>query len=348
MIEIGNLKDGTKVNVADSSPNWHMVLFGISGAGKTSRLNHILPRLIENGGTVIEFDMNGKDDKTGVMNVNRISAVNDGLNFHFLDTDSVETGKESYSNFVSYMVDILSKPWKLGVRQEGALREAIEFAIEHKDEYASEWEAIGAGLELQSTSVARGVYNKFWSIMKGGIFRENPKKLQDGCINSICLEGINPSTQTEVLEIILSMIWRNLRLHKRSQKNFFVVIDEFQNLSFGKKSVLMEMLCEGRGYSLNLILATQSVSIISQKVLKTVATQTSTQIYFQQNGPDVRRVAELIEAGNAERWMLKLKKLNVGQAIVTGALNIRGNEIKTPIIVSPIQEEQKSNSLRRL
>lgn len=144
-LKIGELKDGMAVRISQKSPNEHLLLVGTSGSGKSTRIKEIIQDSIRQGETVIAIDLNGCDFTESIQNVNLISAKEDGLNFSFLDMKFVENGKEMQTNFISGVVEAFSAIANLGVRQMGALRTAVIYAIEKKDEYKEEMQAISEG-----------------------------------------------------------------------------------------------------------------------------------------------------------------------------------------------------------
>lgn len=330
-VVIGELKDRTKVMISDISPNQHMALFGISGSGKSVRIEEIAEGIVSNGDTVIALDIDGRGYKN--VNANRISAIKDGLNLRFLDFEMVDNYGAEYINFVSYVLEMLSASVYLGSKQEGALRLAIEYALEHKTQYKTEMEAISYGLKEQESSTAESVYNRLWNVLNGDIFRESTAYIKKGHINVISLQGLNPRTQKQVSEIVLASIWRQLRREKiNTIDSLYIIIDEFQNLSLKKNSVLLEMLREARKYHANLILATQSLAGISSEIQAAIH-QTAVQLYFRPNQSELRKVAEMIDPQNQDRYLLLLKRLKVGESVVTGNATIRGKEIHRPVII---------------
>lgn len=347
-LTIGQLEEGTKVTIADDSPNEHIAIWGISGSGKSTRISEIMTDAISKGNTVVAFDLNGKDFRNMGDKLNRISAVEDGVNMSFLDNSSVEGGRETYANFISYLTDTFSSAYSMGVRQQGALRVAIEYAIQNRNKFQTEMEAIACGLSEQNSDVAGGVYNKMWGMLEGGVFRPSMKQVQDGKINVISLEHINPSTQKAVTEIILSYIWKDIKTAKDGNKKITLVIDEFQNLMFRKDAALLEMLRESRKYGVNLVLATQTAAGFSKQVMGAV-NQTAIQLYFRTSAMDMKVIAEMIELQNSNLWLLKLKQLQVGQSIATGNLSVAGRQIHKPLIIcSAYDRAAKNNTMVQL
>lgn len=332
-IRLGKLKDGRPVFVDDLSPNQHILMVGMSGTGKSTCCFGIKNDIVEQGGTVVEIDISG--DKNGFPTadkMNKISALQDGIDLHFLNQEDVNGKLENYANFLTYTTDILSGTMGLGIRQQGVLRDALEYAIEHRDTYDSEMEAICAGLEMQNSAVAQSVKNKLWNILKSGIFRKGEKHMEREKINIVSLQGINPVTQKELAEIILACIWRKARKNMKSFGGLTLVIDEFQNLSLKKNSTLFEMLREARGYGINLVLATQSLSGFSTEI-KAAIDQTAVQLYFRPSNSDVTKIARCLEPGNEGHWTMVLRNLQVGQFVVSGNIKLQEKKITRPLII---------------
>lgn len=329
---IGAITGGKAVRIARDSPNQHMVISGISGSGKSTRIEEIEWDIIQNKGTVIALDLNGTQGGSGVK-YNHISAQEDGLNIDFLDLALVNEGKETLMNFQQYVMETICPRQLRGACQLAAVRRAIEFAVEHRGEFPSDMEGIAQGLKEQDESAALGAYNHLCSILEGDIFRNSKKEILTERINVISLKGLNPKTQKRVIEIFLSVMWRRMRISGQCKDQFTLVLDEFQNLDFYPGSVLFQMLTEARKYGVNLILATQTLTIFSKKELA-IINQAATKLFFQQSSTDLKKVADLIEPGHSDKWISKLLQLRLGQAIAVGELEIRGRKLQQPIITN--------------
>ena len=309
------------------------MLVGTSGSGKSTRIKEIIQDSIRQGETVIAIDLNGCDFTESIQNVNLISAKEDGLNFSFLDIEKfVRKWKRDADKFYFRSSGSFFGNSKSRKYQMGALRTAVIYAIEKKDEYKEEMQAISEGLKRQNDSVASGVHNKLWNILEGSVFRESKKHMQKDYINVLSFEGVNPFTQKQCIELILRLLWKQCRLGEKNMQKIRIVIDEFQNLSLRQNSVLMEMLRESRKYDVHLILATQSISNFSKEVMAAI-NQTAVQLYFRQSVSDMKKVAECIEPTNGGRWTLILKSLDIGESVATGDFSIGGREIAQPVII---------------
>lgn len=337
--KIGKLKNGADVIISKSSPNTHVILSGISGSGKTIRIRQMIRKNRSPGQTTLIFDLDGKTYEGDEENVNRIDAAKDGIALRLLDPTILEADDDVYVNYVSFITDILTNTTRLGVRQQGSLRDAVEYALNNLDKYPSDMEAIVAGLELQDSSVAQGVYNKLWNLLKCGVFRPSQKHIKPGTINVISFEGIASSTQKVLVEILLGTLWRRLQFSGEGKEKLFVVIDEFQKIYLEKNAIILEMLRESRKYEVSIILATQSIASLEKKTHAYIH-QAAVQLYFQQSAPDRKKVASIIAPNNPDHWTLMLQNLQIGESVAIGNLAINGQEFVKPLLIQSDYEPQ--------
>lgn len=335
---IGEIMGGKQVFIGRNAPNEHVILAGISGSGKSSRSKEMEEQIVKNGGTVIAIDINGTHPMVEDGICNFISAQEDGLNVTFLDTSLVESGKETMINLVQYVMETICPRQLRGALQLARVREAIQFAIQNKNRFSCEMEAIACGLKEQDEPAALGAYNHLCPILEGNIFRKSEKRIQKGKINIISLKGLNPKTQKQVVEILLSVLWRKMRTGAGVQGGFTLVLDEFQNLDLKQGSALFEMLTEARKYEVRLVLATQTLAIFHGRELA-VINQAATRLFFQQTATDIKRIGEMIEPGHGDKWVSKIARLRIGEAIAVGSIEINGRVLDRPIITHSKYEE---------
>lgn len=338
MRRLGVLNNGTSVFLSKNSPNGNLAIFGISGAGKSTRISEIANDIVMTGETVLCFDLDGTIVMDELQNYNFIDALEDGLNLRLLKQNDFGD-EENYITFISYITKIIAGTNRFGVRQIGALREAIEYSVAHRNEYETEMDAIKRGLILQDSTVANGVHNRLWSVLNCNVFRDSKKRIVKGKVNVISLKGIDSDTQRNILEIMLGAIWKKYRLSKEKACPMTIVVDEFQKLNLKKDSIFTEMLREARKYGLSLVLATQSADIFNKDVLSAIH-QTGVQLYFQLSSIDAKKVAEIIGSGNSDHYLLQLKNLKKGESLVVGNVSVGGREILKPIVVRSQYEER--------
>ena len=330
MLKVGKSQNGTGIYISEKSPNRHISVLGISGSGKTIRLRELINNVVANEETALIFDINGMDYKNCADKIRFVSAREDGLHLELLDAGIGEAEKISH---IMSIVRVLCRTFRLGSKQEEILRNALLYAIDHREEMKSDLSAIRAGLQEQDTPAAKAVESRLWEFFKMDVVRRASSKLETGCANVISLEGLSPGLQSVWVEQMLTLLWRKLRTRVLTVKNLWIFIDEFQNLSLKKDSVLLEMLCEARKYGTNLVLATQSVAEYEKDILSAID-QTAVHLFFRQGLTDMKKVASLIDVNKKGHWETKLKALRVGESIAVGCFSMNGRTIENPIIIS--------------
>lgn len=253
---IGSIVGGKDIGIGSSSPNRHIVITGISGSGKSVRIAEIEVRIISAGGTVVAFDINGTHSEMPEELCNVISVLADGLDVKFLDTSMIEQGRETQANLIDYVIETICPREMRGARQLASVRKAINIAIKERENFTCDIDAIAHGLSEQEEHAALGAYNHLCSILEGNIFRNSEKRIEENKINIISLQGLNPRTQKRIVEIMLNVLWRKMRIEGRGKERFTLVIDEFQNIDFRPGTALFQMLTEVRQYGVELLLAT--------------------------------------------------------------------------------------------
>ncbi len=336
-IKIGVVESNIPVNISAASPNEHIAIFGLSGTGKSTRISEIVHDINTSGKTVIMFDVSGYDFPASGKE-NRIFVGRDGLNLSFLEPFDGEVGKEIYANHLAYLVDMFVSVYKLGTRQRGFLRLALEYALKNRQTFSNDAEAIIAGLEGQDSDIAEGVYNKLWQLLHSNIWEKSHKHFLDGKINVIDFSGVNPSMQKEVTEILIYDLWAAIRM-ARGSFGVCLVLDECQHFLTKGKTILLEMLRESRKYGTNIILSTQTTAGFSVSAMAAI-NQSAVQLYFRPAPSDIKKVADTIAPQDAGRWRLKLKNLQIGESIAIGNLVIGRREIMYPIVIRSAYNEK--------
>lgn len=329
--KIGLQKNGAPIFLSTLAVNRHMAYLGVTGSGKTTRMRENIVALVEQGATVLTFDLNGILEGYPSELSNCIDLLKDGMNLPILDLTRVKKGEEAFINYVSFMVNIVSGGQNLGCRQQGVLREAIIEALEQKDDYSNDLEAIASTLRAIDTAVAESVYTKLWETLSSNAFRNGGKSLMSGKINIIRMSTMTETTQRCLIELILGMIWREFRFLDTGKDRMFIAIDELQSLNLSYQSVLMQILCQGRQKGLNVWMATQSTKFFKGE-LKAAVDQADTKLYFKPSTGDIGDVAKYIDDRNESKTLLLLKRLKIGEALIDGKIVIDEKEVTGPYI----------------
>lgn len=329
MLKIGELKHEQPVYISANSANEHLLLIGVSGSGKSTRIKEVIESARKEGDTVIAFDINGTDYCRIEEEINLINVCGSGIAIPVFTT---QEENRQYLRTVTETVDLFASVANLGVRQQEALRKAVDFAMKNPEKDIDAMRAIEVGLVQQKNNVADGVRTKLWGLLKGNFFNASASGIEEQKLNVINLQGVASATQRQLIEFILRLLWRDCRKSVKTSQKRRIVIDEFQNLNLSKLSVLMEMLREARKYQIGLILATQTISIFPKEILAAI-NQTAVQLYFKTSASDIKKIAEYIEPNHGYRWTSILKSLRIGESVANGSFSIRGYEFDKPIII---------------
>lgn len=331
--KIGN----TPVSISTEAPNQSVLLTGISGSGKTCRMNQMELDMAREDTTVLILDMNHAHSMGQIyppiaqafeQMVNRISGLNDGVAVNFL----LPIGNESYFNLINAALTTLAEPFRLGMIHRGILREAIIFAVQHRGQFEDEMSAICYGLLQQEKKDADVVYQRLWPILKCGIFRRSDKGIKQGRINVIDVSGVDVSTQAVIVQTILAYLWRIAIYGKNFGGKFLIVIDEVQNLLLKRDSVLCDMLREGRKFGFSFLMATQTMDIFSKEVISILG-QASTRLYFRPADKEIRNISQQIGRISGEDWDRKISTLDVGSSVAMGKFQMGGRNIVGPLLL---------------
>lgn len=326
-------RTGKEVKISESAENQHILELGLSGTGKSVRMAGIELERVRSGGTVIAIDTNGRHYGMPLPYTNIIEVCREGLALDFLS--SINNLKGNRVVEISYIADLLSHGQNLGVRQMNALRQAIDDASKVREMYASDMVAIGKMLKNQEDAIADGVYSRLWDIFEGGFFRNNAKTFQLGKMNILSFKGINPSTQRTLIEVFIGALWRKLRMNDShdTQYDITLTVDEVQNLSMSKNSVLFELLTEARAYGLKLLLATQSMNVFN-KIQISALNQCAIKLMFKPASNDSSKLSKMMNVNNDKLWQKILENLKIGEAVAVGSLSCNGKELSNPIITT--------------
>lgn len=346
-MQIGTADRTLRCGIGKDSPNQSVCITGLSGTGKTVRLQQIELSAIQEGGVVIVVDVGSTHVEEEVFEplrgrfshqVNCLEAM-DGLGLGiFRALESPQGKKEPFTAIVNSAVQALSSGMGMGVCQQGALREAVIEAVQSRG--AIEDEAAALAYALKSREGDRyvdAVYNKLWTLLHCGVLKASRQHMRADRINIFNLSGLDEITQTAIVELILHTLWRKIRFlgPTKGRPKLTVVLDEFQNLPLKRGSILCSMLREGRKFGINFLLATQTLEGLPKNVAPLIS-QTAVRLYFRPAPSEIKSIAKTIDFEKAAVWEKILSNLKVGECIAVGEFEVNGAEVKRPLKLSGI------------
>lgn len=178
--------------------------------------------------------------------------------------------------------------------------------------------------------------NKLSTMVKTNLFDEKDSQSWDQIfndreshVNIVQLASLSKDIMQIATEFILWDLYAYACAHGDKTRPLPIVLDEVQNLDHSLESPLGKMLTEGRKYGLSLILATQTLSMLSKEEQDRIF-QASHKLFFAPAETEMNTYAKLLEqsvAGTDRRmWVKTLSQLKKGECISVGLHLDRGGQ----------------------
>lgn len=335
-LNLGNLHQN-KCTIAHSAANQSVLITGISGSGKTCRMQQIELDAEHAGQTIIVIDTAHSHDSEQIFLpirseyepvTNRISALRDGINLHPFFSGK----KRSTPDFmtINNITQAISRPANLGVNQTKLLRAAVSTAFHNHTPETNDLQSIGSNLKALGTP-GEDLFERLWGLFECNVIRTGKPQIQPQRINILDFSDLDDSTQRILVEVVLSCLWKD-RV-ENNLPDFMVVLDEVQRLYLGSSSLVRQLLREGRKFRINLILATQSLSIFPRDTVSMLE-QAGTKLYFQPAQMDLQRIAKSLHHIHGGDWHQPLAQLRRGECVADGILQVGEATISRPLILT--------------
>lgn len=341
MIKIGRNQGKDVFYDPSRAQNGHMLLLGKSGTGKTTESEKIMLSLVQEGATVIAFDVHQtlaldqifKDLEVEFSENCEIHDVYaDGICCPFFTPLQLPSGNtEKKIATVEAMTAVMERVFRLGIDQKASLRRALSDIMETGAYQKDGLLAVDKVLHRMGGKVETHVREKLHMLTHGEIFIDGDFFVAKGKINIIRLSDFPEDTQVEVAEMILAFIWRLALARALPCSPIYVFIDEVQNLSLTKNSIVAKLLSEGRKFGVNLIFATQSLRGGFSRAEAERIQQADLEFFFKPADDEMAKIASMIDRAEAKTWMLELSRLERAECIVKGSLSIGGVAIREPL-----------------
>ena len=341
---------GKKVTFAcDEAMNMHIALLGESGCGKSTKARGIMQDIVRQGGKVVAFDLHHvlSDDQIFESSrdeffscVHNIDVYQNGISCDLFSPMQYADGTyEKQIDTVGAVTDIFARKLNLGSRQRAVLRNAINDMNKHGLYERDGIAALERVLRIMDSKVAETVIDRMDMILQHNLLRFGKWTVRDEKINIFRLSKFDSETQEVAAEIILSYIWRREMTRGGDGNGIFIVVDECQNLSSGRNSILSRILSEGRKFNVNLLLATQQLMQGHPSVVQQRMAQCGLCLYFRPGAGQIRTVAKMIDPNGIREWSSVLHSLSIGEFIAVGALKIDGYSIDHPLKITSFEEQ---------
>ncbi len=337
---------GCGVYLPDDAANQHVMLDGMSGTGKSVKLQMLELQLAQRGQSELVFNYHGTHDESQIFEPIRdiyrglrrdIDVYEDGIGFDILAPMCFANGRmESRDEVVGGVVSAFSSVLKLGIQQQIILRRAGESAAANHLFFNSNMAAIKAGLNVDNNAAAEAVLERFNVLFCRPIFTKTGKQPHPGKINICNLSRFDSQMQFVVTELILSYIRRRaLQIPYSDTRGLYVVLDEVQNLNLSTNSMFSFLMREGRKYNISVIAATQTLEGFN-RAQKELFNQAATRLYFRQSGKAALQVARGLNLDKTGVWKKTLQNLEVGACVAVGELTVNGSKWNKPLILDRV------------
>ena len=235
---------------------------------------------------------------------------------------------------LSYTIsNIITKYIKLSRTETAAFSDSLEYVISNLDDNPDIFPVILKTLDEFDTKASRSASAHLAPLLRHNVFRNQPIKRHSG-IEIINLSKFPPLFQKVIADLLLLDEFRTAS--QGGQPPRYIHIDEMQNLSIDKDCYLGKILTEGRKYSLNVILASQSIREFNASE-RTMLCQANHKLLFHPALLEVKYYAELLASPQHRAEISDLlRNLEVGQCVFQGPIYI-GEEAKptrAPICVN--------------
>lgn len=356
-IRIGTYHGGDVFWDAEAAFNRHMGVLGNTGSGKSVMLQKLAIELARQGQTILWLDHHSVIAENQVFeghrldfeeHLNVLDAYNDGIPCDLFSPLTFSDGEmERAVDSAGALVNILSRTMQFGTRQQAALRRAIHCVQQTKALEEQDLRALDSALEKETTAIAEGVREKLFPLTGRNVFRPGDWFMKTGNINVVRLSKFDADTQIFIGEILLAYIWRLAQKFQFKDNPIFVVVDECQNFPSGKGCTLGRILAEGRKFGVNLVLATQQLSLLqtSSEVQKRL-TQSGLLLLFQPNKLQVSAMARIINPVAPDKWTGVLRGLGRGEFVAMGSLLVNNRLTESPLKISAFEETEEQEKLR--
>ena len=340
MIKVGKIV-GTSHSlcIATDSNNYHILPLGQTGTGKTTALRAISRNIAMDGGRVLMLSFNGTQDTMQADgHVRRLSIKKEGFPFPILTPlKRPDGGNEETVDVVEALIGVFSTVSRLGVRQKMALRKAALKTL-HCSGTVNVFQLLGRELGRDpKNNEALSVFDRFYQVfaqVKGTEESVWETILCPRQVTILDFGEFDRPTQVFMVELTLAFLWREAAFRgPGGNEPLYLVLDEFQDLSLKKNSILAQLLREGRKYGISLLLATQTLEAFS-KEQKALLQQAATRLYFRPAACDIKGILDMIGSDNRQELTKLLQSLSRGECLADGRFELEGQIIERPIKVS--------------
>jgi DNA phosphorothioation-dependent restriction protein DptH len=346
----------------DQLENRHLLIFGKSGVGKTYAIQAIIMELAKQKqhAAIVDYTSGfltshleeifkevihpkGHIVKKTPLPINPFRRQRMVID----DFKDIEDAYSVAGRITSVFTSVYSS---FGEQQKALLHKIIEQGIEtYSDGY--DFGKLLEDLESEDNTNATTVANKLTPLGRANLFEgQNENSWQEiysdpvTNVNILQLAGLSRDLAKMATEFILWDLYDFASNQGSKDTPLPMVLDEIQNLDHRLDSPLAKFLTEGRKFGLSAILATQTLSNLTQEAQSRLF-MASHKLFFRPADTELKEYATILSNATSENvniWKDKLVALNKGECYSLGlSLNPKTNKLEEkafPIRITALAE----------
>ena len=336
---LGSNAKGNMIWAPALERNWSLAIVGSAGTGKTQTLKGILYELKRKNIPYLLFDFRNDYLERGLAASEFGKILDLGkISINPLELDASNTPRDQKFQ-VSDIIDIV---YKIGDRQIGYVRDAIQRAYDNRgilEDNQQSWlnpsptfTDIRHALEdiaEEGTSEVRnsinGIFARLDPVFEYGIFSGSNTVIPfEELVKGQTLVNLGVLPNDSLKAIVCEFLLRKLRyflytLSESRDPRLFVVIDEAHRLKYERETSTGQLLKEGRKYGVGLVLATQDPVDFTDLVYNNVGGILSLQLnepkYAKKVGENLSVSGDALKDGLSEKFSAYVRFSNSPGAV---------------------------------
>ena len=355
MLFLGTHKSDNIFTDLNQSYNQHMLVTGATGTGKTNFIKVLASQNTDRNVIILDYSSS-------------FSQFENAEVIHILQTTEIQTFLDDLSmDTIPIIADAIQGAWRLGQAQQSAVVTALHLM---NDSSNAELDSIvsNAHNDIFYSYIGHenNLIKKDWALLALILNTNCGPKGQQVAIRMLSIvtalssnKVTAKSTDTEPITIIHFSIkysglnsklvelylWKFWLKQIDLQTPTTLILDECQDLEWKKGTIADRLLTEGRKFGIGIILSTQFLAANFPKRTINDFLQSGLRVIFAPSQGEVREIAQSLNAGNYKPWISNLKRLRVGECVVSGMLYRKEYCSKQILIISVPNYEQFKNTL---
>jgi len=329
--------------------NRHMLIFGMSGMGKTYAIQCLLCELARSNQNCLVIDYTDGFLPSKIENSAKQFIKVEGQEFiqlsplpinPFKAQVSYEAGlvfQDNPSTIAKRIAAIFKNVYDLGSQQFSLLIDSITEGLEEQGESLNMQSLLEKlhsylGDGIHSKTVIQSTYTKIKSFISSNPFSTDIQGIGwDEVFSNQQIRNrifqfhkVDKYSARAMIEFVLWDLYAFVTSHGNKDRPKIIVLDEIQNLDLGQEAPVAKYLTEGRKHGLALVTATQTVKgvggVNDAKVSRLF--QAEMKLFFRPTENEMREHAQLlhnaVSSFTVQEWIQRLAALQKGECWVLG------------------------------